>query len=64
MPRGDRVENRGEFPHPRGKPAPRRLTRHGHGVFRGVNVAKQRQISDTQPGRMQPGTLAGTGVRR
>ena len=64
MPRGGRVENRGEFPHPSGKPAPRRLTCHGHGVCCGVYVAKQRQIGDTQPGRMQPGTLAGTGVRR
>ena len=64
MRRSGRVENQGEFSHPGGKPAPRRLTSHGQGVFRGVNIAKPRQIGDPQPGRMQPGALAGTGVRR
>ena len=56
-PRSASAEDRGEFARPRGKPAPRRLTRHGHGVGRGVDVAKPRQLGDAQPGRMQPGPL-------
>ena len=62
--RAGQAENRGELAGPGGEPAPRRLTRHGHGVSRGVDVAQPRQLGDAQPGRMQPGPLSGTGVRR